>query len=90
MTRHVYFTLKLAEHLVVREQLVYVVHVHFVHVLHHLDSEGFAQILVGRDLHDTAVRRPDVHPVGLDVLEAELGAQETSAVLQDLKQPNKS
>lgn len=70
----------------VGEQLIDIVHIDFVHVLDHFDAERLAQVLVGGDFYNTAVGGTNVHEVGggFKILEAELGAQETCAVLEDL------
>lgn len=66
----------------VGEQLIDIVHVHFVHVLHHFNTEGLAEVLIGGDFNDATVGRTYVHQVGgLEVLQAELGAEEARAVL---------
>lgn len=62
----VYFILKLAENFVVRQQLVQVVYVDFVHVLDHFYPESFCQVLVlkrGCDFYDATVSGFYVHQV---------------------------
>lgn len=80
-------TLQLPEDLMVRQQLVQIVHVHLIHILHHLHPQSLHQLLllhVGLYFHYTTVGRPDVHQISFEILQAELGAGEKLAILQRL------